>query len=161
MQETFGQRFTRLRKRRGLTQEEIAGKINISAQAVSKWENDISMPDILILGDLADILKVTIDELLGRSEAKSIQVIENKQDINKYALKIKVIEGKDKVNINLPIPLLKFCIDAGMSLPQVSGNKSLASIDFTQIYQMIEQGIIGELLRVEEEDGAEVVICVE
>lgn len=42
MKETFGQRFVRLRKEKGFTQEDIASKINISAQAVSKWENDIS-----------------------------------------------------------------------------------------------------------------------
>ena len=50
--ETFGQRFTRLRKEKKLTQEEISIKVNVSAQAVSKWENDVSMPDISILNDL-------------------------------------------------------------------------------------------------------------
>ena len=40
MKETFGQRFARLRKNLGLKQDEIAEKVNISAQAVSKWEND-------------------------------------------------------------------------------------------------------------------------
>ena len=68
MKETFGQRFTRLRKEKGLTQEDIALKVNISTQAVSKWENDISMPDIAILGDLADILAISIDELLGKTK---------------------------------------------------------------------------------------------
>ena len=55
MKETFGQRFARLRKRQGLKQEEIASKVNISAQAVSKWENDLSAPDIMILPLLSDI----------------------------------------------------------------------------------------------------------
>ena len=63
MKETFGQRFARLRKSKGYTQEQIADKVNISYQAVSKWENDISSPDISILGELANILGVTIDEL--------------------------------------------------------------------------------------------------
>ena len=57
MQETFGQRFARLRKARGRTQEEIAQKVNVTPQAVSKWENDISSPDILLLGELADLLR--------------------------------------------------------------------------------------------------------
>lgn len=66
MKETFGQRLSRLRKEKGMTQEEIASKITISPQAVSKWENDISSPDILVLSSLADILGVSVDELLGR-----------------------------------------------------------------------------------------------
>ena len=40
MKESFGQRFQRLRKAKGYTQEQIAEKVNISYQAVSKWEND-------------------------------------------------------------------------------------------------------------------------
>ena len=67
MEETFGQRLSRIRKEKGLTQEDIAKKIIISPQAVSKWENDISSPDILVLSSLADILGVSVDELLGRS----------------------------------------------------------------------------------------------
>ena len=71
MKETFGQRLSRLRKEKGLTQEEIASKVTISPQAVSKWENDISSPDILTLGQLADLLGVSVDELLGREEGSS------------------------------------------------------------------------------------------
>ena len=42
MKETFGQRFSRLRKKLGLKQEDIAEKVNISSQAVSKYENDLT-----------------------------------------------------------------------------------------------------------------------
>ncbi len=69
MSETFGQRIQRLRKQKGLTQEDIAKRITISPQAVSKWENDASSPDITMIGDLADILGVSVDELLGRENA--------------------------------------------------------------------------------------------
>ena len=70
MKETFGQRLSRLRKEKGYTQEDIASRITISPQAVSKWENDISSPDILVLNSLADILGVSVDELLGRETPK-------------------------------------------------------------------------------------------
>ncbi len=43
MNETFGQRFSRLRKNKGFTQEDVATRINITAQAVSKWENEGSL----------------------------------------------------------------------------------------------------------------------
>ena len=68
MKETFGQRLSRLRKEKGFTQEDIASQVTISPQAVSKWENDISSPDISTLGQLADLLGVSVDELLGREE---------------------------------------------------------------------------------------------
>ena len=69
LDETFGQRLSRIRKEKGLTQEDIAKRIVISPQAVSKWENDVSSPDILVLSSLADILGVSVDELLGREDA--------------------------------------------------------------------------------------------
>ena len=49
----LGFTISKLRKEKGMTQEELAEKVNVSAQAVSKWENDISMPDISVLPVLA------------------------------------------------------------------------------------------------------------
>ena len=162
MKETFGQRFTRLRKEKVLTQEDIALKVNISTQAVSKWENDISMPDIAILGDLADILAISIDELLGKTKPTvSLSTNENK-DINKMALKIKMLSSDGgKVNINLPIPLIKACIETGMQLPLVNSNTKLSEIDFSQIYELIKQGVIGELVSVINAEGDTISIIVE
>ena len=88
MKETFGQRLSRLRKEKGLTQEEIANQITISPQAVSKWENDISSPDILVLGNLADILGVSVDELLGRDSQ------EEKPEVQKEPVKEEPKEEK-------------------------------------------------------------------
>ena len=68
MKETFGQRFSRLRKAKGMTQEVIAEKMNISPQAVSKWENDLSAPDVSLLLPLAELLGVTADTLLGKED---------------------------------------------------------------------------------------------
>lgn len=163
MNETFGKRFAHLRKEKGLTQDDIALKVNISPQAVSKWENDLSMPDISILVDLADILDVTLDELLGKTPKHTASLIENEnKDINKMTLKIKVLSTDgDKVNINLPIPLIKACIETGMQIPQINGSSSLSSIDFTQIYELIKQGVIGELVSIESSNGDTVVIVVE
>lgn len=66
MDTTLGKRITANRKRLGLTQDQLAEKLGITAQAVSKWENDLSCPDISILPKLADIFCITTDELLGR-----------------------------------------------------------------------------------------------
>ena len=66
MASTLGKRIIANRKRLGLTQDQLAEKLGITAQAVSKWENDLSCPDISILPQLADIFGITTDELLGR-----------------------------------------------------------------------------------------------
>ena len=64
-QQTMGKRIMQLRKEKGYTQEQLAELCGVSAQAVSKWENDVSCPDISILPQLAELLGVTTDELLG------------------------------------------------------------------------------------------------
>ena len=53
-----------LRKQHNMTQDELAEKLNVSSQAVSKWENGRNMPDITLLLDIADCFNVTVDELL-------------------------------------------------------------------------------------------------
>lgn len=163
MKETFGQRFARLRKSKNYTQEQIADKVNISYQAVSKWENDISSPDISILGELANILGVTIDELLGRVDPNEVKLVDQtkRKDIKNMVLKI-IVDSKDggKVNIKLPMLLIKTFLDSGMKVP-VSGNKALENIDFKQVFDLVEQGVIGELINVESNDGDTVRIVVE
>ena len=64
-QETLGRRIARLRLQHAMTQERLANIANVSAQAVSKWENDQSYPDILLLPVLATTFGVSVDELLG------------------------------------------------------------------------------------------------
>ena len=163
MKETFGERFSRLRKKLGLTQEDIATKVNISAQAVSKWENDQSAPDISILPTLADILNVSLDELLGREVIKTIILPEEeRKDINSMILKINILSSDgDKVKVNLPLSIIKICLDSGMELPNINGKETLKNIDFNQIFMMIEKGIIGKLVEIESSDGDTVSITVE
>ena len=62
---TIGERIADLRRERGITQENLAGTIGVSPQAISKWENNATMPDIMLLPIIADTLGVTIDELFG------------------------------------------------------------------------------------------------
>ena len=67
MEQTLGKRIMQNRKRMGLTQDQLAEKLGVTAQAVSKWENDQSCPDISILPHLAEIFGITTDALLGRN----------------------------------------------------------------------------------------------
>ena len=70
MEETLGKRIVAHRKRLGMTQDQLAEKMGVTAQAVSKWENDQSCPDISALPQLADIFGITVDALLGRENAE-------------------------------------------------------------------------------------------
>lgn len=65
--ESIGQKISYLRKKQNMTQMELADRLNISFQAVSNWERGDSMPDISKLPELAKILEVSIDELLGHT----------------------------------------------------------------------------------------------
>ena len=63
--ENLGQRITELRKKRNLTQSELGEKLNVTSQAVSKWENNLSEPDLETTKKLCEILEVSMSELLG------------------------------------------------------------------------------------------------
>lgn len=73
---TLGKRISYHRKRLGLTQEQLADRVGVSAQAVSKWENDLSCPDINLLPELADIFGITVDALLGKEPAHPVEPVE-------------------------------------------------------------------------------------
>ena len=62
----LGKMILELRKKKNVTQEELAAELGVTAAAVSKWEKGYTLPDILMLCALADYFTVTTDELLGR-----------------------------------------------------------------------------------------------
>ena len=68
MEQTLGKRIMQLRKSKSLTQDQLAEQLGVTAQAVSKWENNQSCPDITLLPKLAEIFGVSTDALLGREE---------------------------------------------------------------------------------------------
>ena len=164
MKETLGQKIARLRKEKNYTQEDLAKKFNVSTQAVSKWENDLSAPDISILKDLAKTLGVTIDYLLSNETEEVVNILpkENRKPINKIVLKIKISSTDgDKVNVNLPMPFIFACINSGIKLPSLNGSDALNSIDFKEIINLVEQGVVGELVSIDSADGDTIKIFVE
>jgi len=164
MNNGFGNRFAELRKRKGLTQEAIAEKLGVSSQAVSKWENNISYPDITLLAEIANLFNITVDELLGRTNANPIMLMkeEEKKSIDQLILRIIInSDDGDKVKINLPLSLIKIGIEIGMQMPQVSNNDSLKEIDFNQILALVESGVVGKIVEIESASGDFVEIIVE
>jgi len=67
MEETLGKRIVANRKKVGLTQDQLAEQLGVTAQAVSKWENDQSCPDINMLPKLSQIFGISTDALLGNA----------------------------------------------------------------------------------------------
>ena len=165
MESTLGKRIAALRKLKDLRQDDIAQLLDVSPQAVSKWENDQTCPDIGLLPKLAQILGVTTDELLsGKQELQEVRVLppEERKDIKDMLLRIIVDSSDgDKVRINLPMALVEIALDMGTEMPQISGKEALKNIDLNQIMELVRQGAIGNLVEVESADGDTVRIFVE
>ena len=64
---TLGSIIAYYRKLNAMTQEELAYKLNVSTQAVSKWEQQLSSPDISLLPVIAEVFNISIDELFGKT----------------------------------------------------------------------------------------------
>ena len=67
---TFGTTVAELRRERGMTQLELANRMGVTDKAVSKWERDLSLPDVESVSRLAEVLGVSADELLGTMSRK-------------------------------------------------------------------------------------------
>ena len=164
MANKLGSRITEYRKTKGITQDQLAEHMGVSSQAVSKWENDLSCPDIALLSKLADYFGITIDKLLRGENSYAVQVVseEERKDLNKMLLKILVNSSDgDIVKVNLPLSLVKVGLEIGMQLPQISGNDALKNIDFNAILLAAESGVIGKLVEVKSADGDNVEIVIE
>lgn len=85
LKETLARNIVRYRKERGLTQEELAARLGLSFQAVSKWENAQSLPELSLLPQLSATLQVGIDKLLGYlSYDKAVTVYEEEYKTPDY-----------------------------------------------------------------------------
>ena len=165
MENTIGKRIASLRKGKGLTQDELSEMMGVSPQAVSKWENDQSCPDITSLPQLAEILGITVDELLsGKKAEPTVKLVPEAQrkDIKDLMMRIIVDSSDgDKVRVNLPMQLVLYALEIGIKLPQLTGNDALKDLDLAQILEMVKYGVVGNLVEVDSADGDIVRIIVE
>ena len=80
---TLGQKIKDLRKKANITQEELAEKIGVSRQIVTKWENDSGLPDIENLKNIASLFNISIDELLNyKKELIGEVILEERYSLN-------------------------------------------------------------------------------
>ena len=166
MKETIGNRIQKFRKEKGMTQEELAAKLGLSSQAVSKWENDASCPDISLLPKLCELLGVTADELLsGKTETAKVVPDGKRKPFDELVMRVLVNSSQgDKVRVNLPMTLVKVAMEIGVDVvPNMRGEHGdmMKGIDLEKIVKMVESGLIGKLVEVESAGGDTVEVVVE
>ncbi len=164
MNESIGSRICKYRKEKGMTQEELAGHLGVSSQAVSKWENDISCPDISLLPQLARVLGVTTDAILsGKLDEVKLVPAAQRKSMDELVMRIYVNSADgDRVKVNLPMSLVKVGMEIGVDFAaNMNGSETLKGIDFSKLMDLVQQGAIGKLVEVESGDGDIVEIVVE
>ena len=164
---TIGSRIAKRRKDKGMTQEDLAVKLGVSPQAVSKWENDVSCPDISLLPLLVKALDMSSDELLsGKTSEVHVVPEHQRKSLDELTMRVYVNSSDgDKIKVNLPMSLVKVALQIGLDLvPGVvmnSDSDALKNVDLAKILQLVECGAIGKLVEVESADGDTVEVVVE
>ena len=115
----LGTKISKLRKEQNMTQQDLADKLNITDKAVSKWERNLSYPDITSISKLAEILKVDSKELIDL--CKQENPYNKKEDINKLIDLILVV-----IPFGLSIALIVLSIISEMSTNDKIGLISVA-----------------------------------
>lgn len=158
---SLGKRIQALRKEQALTQEQLAERMDVTAQAVSKWENDQSCPDIMSLPRLAQELHTTVDALLtGKSPAPDAPAVPVKP-AEELIVRIAIHPDDDaRVCLNLPFrvfslaacyDLLTFTFHAEQGdIDAEKLAREMAQVDFRAIAALIAQGARGVLVSVQD-----------
>lgn len=125
MSQSIGKTIKMLRKERNFTQEEIAEQLNVTSQAVSKWENETGMPDISQIIPLASVFGVSTDVLFGvegtTANDEAIKIVENAYAVEEYGKLETYLIAYDMMMEGLktyPISLMLLvnCMGLGLSL---------------------------------------------
>ncbi|MGN0535507.1 MAG: helix-turn-helix domain-containing protein [Eubacterium sp.] len=134
----IGNNIAALRKQKGITQEELANELGVSAQAVSKWENNSSCPDVSLLTDIADYFGVTVDTLLRSNEQDIVMEVDDNSNHayetsnNKTDININIVQQNGKENnIKVPFKFVKLGLNIGsmFGLSEEVSNKIVALVE--------------------------------
>lgn len=164
MEKTIGKKLYELRKQSCFTQDFVAEKLGVSAQAVSKWENDIACPDIMLLPNIANLYGISIDELFKNEEVQSNVKFEKKEKIDDNELIFRVYvdtANGDDIKVNLPYLLVKELINVGKDISTVFTGVDFNGVNFESIFKMVEMGVLGEIVTVKTQNGDDIRVVVE
>ena len=112
----FSENLRRLRKERGYSQEELAEKLSVTRQAISKWENATAMPDLKKITETAQLFGVSMDELLGIEPDIKTATTETEYNNQVYNLKISQQEKKTKTLVIVIIVLAVLLLSSLFSI---------------------------------------------
>lgn len=154
---TIGQNIAYFRKQKKMTQEELAEKISVTAQAVSKWECDTSYPDITVIQALSKILGVSVTELLEGIQAPAEIKDAPREMIDRRIVRIEVQVDETKIVTRFPVPAVKKAMENG-TLENLVGASAYSEV--VSILEMIDSGMTGRLVDVNT-PNAQVFITVE
>lgn len=156
---TLGERLAAARKAKELTQDDFAKQLDVTPQAVSKWENDLSCPDILLLPKISEILGVELNELLTGKTKKEEKPKSTVTDNSKLKLKLRISPpDKKPTNITVPAALVKRIAKIGNGISGILGNSTISNSQMEEILELTEEGATGEILNIEAEDGTVITI---
>ncbi len=115
---TLGKKLSNHRKMLGWTQQQLGEYLNLSAQAVSKWENDLAEPDLITLKALANLYSVTVDELLNNNEDFAQKTAEPSRDDAKadrtigFCKNCGIVVTEENLGERSPVVLCNGCYEA-------------------------------------------------
>lgn len=114
----FSKKLYELRKQKGLSQEELAGKLNVSRQTVSKWELGESTPEMEKLTALSDYFEISLDELVMGKEKEPSKLQDKSQKTVAQVLEEKILtqDNKRKTKKGFKIAGILFAIVLGIDL---------------------------------------------
>lgn len=161
----LGNNISEKRKAKGMTQEELAANLGVSPQAVSKWENNLSCPDISLLPAIAKIFGMSVDELLGAASATENVGEEKTFAEPETAYEEPVFTGKKATtllitterngkvsNVRFPLTIMRFGLNLGSTFGGITGAQA------NTIENAVKTGLSGEILSVDGENGEKVTI---
>ena len=131
---TLGEKLSQYRRNKPMTQQELGEYLNISAQAISKWENDLSEPDISTLKKLSELFEVSMSDLLDIEEKKEEvqpQAVISEENVNDITSRITgaVINEIDSSKA------LGFCVDCGITVTDENVGQTAPKVLCSKCYQ--------------------------
>lgn len=140
-QNRLGSKISEYRQNKGMTQEELAGRIGVTPQALSKWERGQSLPDVSLLADLCQILGCGADYLLG---IETVKIAENNDE-----------KSQDEIRTNLRNCLEPLELAFGKNLVSVFMDESYVQQIVQVRKNLSAEGILMPLVRVRDDMNLE------
>ena len=163
---SIGKNIAYFRKKKGFTQSELGELLGVSNQAISKWESEMTMPDVMLLPQIAKVLEVTLidlyedtfpDEALETNPKTISSTVENGHIENRRILAIRVQADGANVTTKMPVSAIKSVL-GNQLLQQYLGDCEDNQLE--ALLAMLDQNMTGTLVNAVTEEGS-VTISVE